>query len=81
MSSFQFTKFSGGRFFLIFLSFFGSPAAFTSALCVLDLVLGGLGYDHALGIEARAACATGDLMELAAAQAAHLAAVELGELP
>ena len=32
VSSFQFTKFSGGRFFLIFLSFFGSPAAFTSAL-------------------------------------------------
>ena len=49
-------------------------------LVVLDLVLGGLGYDHALGVEARATRATGDLMELAAAQAAHLAAVELGEL-
>ena len=38
---------------LIFLSFFGSPAAFTSGLVILDLVLGGLGYDHALGVEAR----------------------------
>ena len=46
---------------------------------VLDLVLRGLGDDHALGIEARAAGATGNLMELAGAQATHLVAVELGE--
>ena len=49
-------------------------------LVVLDLVLGGLGYDHTLGVEARTTRATGDLMELAAAQTAHLATVELGEL-
>ena len=54
--------------------------SFHLGLVVLNLVLGSLGYDHALGIEARAACATGDLMELTAAQAAHLATVELSEL-
>ena len=46
---------------------------------VLDLVLRGLGDDHALGIEARTAGATSDLMELTGAQATHLVAVELGE--
>ena len=46
---------------------------------VLDLVLRGLGDDHALGIEARAAGATSNLMELAGAQTTHLVAIELGE--
>ena len=48
-------------------------------LGVLDLVLRGLGDDHALGIEARTAGATGNLMELAGAQTTHLVAIELGE--
>ncbi len=47
---------------------------------VLDVMLGRLGYHHALGVEAAASSATGNLMELAAFQAAHLAAVELGQL-
>ena len=42
-------------------------------------MLRGLGDDHALGVEARAAGATGNLMELAGAQATHLVAIELGE--
>ena len=42
-------------------------------------MLGCLGNYHALGIKARATGATGDLMELAGAQATHLVAVELGE--
>ena len=42
-------------------------------------MLGCLGNHHALGIETRAAGATGNLMELAGAQATHLVAVELGE--
>ena len=42
-------------------------------------MLRGLGDDHTLGIEARTAGATSDLMELTGAQATHLVAVELGE--
>ena len=42
-------------------------------------MLRGLGDDHALGIEARTAGATGNLMELAGAQTTHLVAIELGE--
>ena len=42
-------------------------------------MLGCLGDHHALGIEARAAGATGNLMELAGAQTTHLVAIELGE--
>ena len=42
-------------------------------------MLGCLGDDHALGIEARAAGATGNLMKLAGAQTPHLVAVKLGE--
>ena len=38
-----------------------------------------LGNNHTLGIKARAAGATGNLMELAGAQATHLVTVELGE--
>ena len=46
---------------------------------VLDLVLGRLGDDHALGIEARTPRAPRDLVELARAQTAHFVAVELRE--
>ena len=46
---------------------------------VLDVVLGRLGDDAALGVEARAARAAHDLVELARVQVAHAAAVELGE--
>ena len=46
---------------------------------VLDLVLRRFGDAHALGIEAGAPRAAGDLMKLARPQAALLVAVELGE--
>ena len=59
--------------------FFGVVARFGHKLGILDLVLGCLGNHHALGIEARAAGATGNLMKLAGAQTTHLVAVELGE--
>ena len=42
-------------------------------------MLGCLGNHHALGIKARAAGATGNLVELAGAQTTHLVAIELGE--
>ncbi len=48
-------------------------------LCVLNLVLGRLGDDAALGVEARAAGAAGNLVELAGVQAAHAVAVVFGE--
>ena len=54
-------------------------ARFGHKFGIFDLVLGCLGNHHALGIEARTAGATGNLMELAGAQATHLVAIELGE--
>ena len=69
----------GGLFLFNLTEFFGVVARLGHELGVLDLVLRGLGDDHALGIEARAAGAAGYLMELAGAQATHLVAVELGE--
>ena len=48
-------------------------------LRVLDLVLGREGHHHALGVEAAPARPPCDLVELANAQAAHPAAVELRE--
>ncbi len=76
---FQVTKPSGGLFLFDLTELFGVAARFGHKRGILDLVLGCLGDHHALGIEARAAGATGDLMELAGAQTAHLVAVELGE--
>ena len=55
-------------------------AGFQQGLVVLDLVLGGERHHHALGVEARPSRTAYDLVELARAQAAHLGAVELGEL-
>ena len=57
----------------------GIVARLCHELGVFNLVLGCLGNHHALGIEARAAGATGNLMKLAGAQTTHLVAVELGE--
>jgi hypothetical protein len=48
-------------------------------LRVLDLVLGGHRDHVALGVEARATGTTGDLVELAGREPAHLLPVELGE--
>ena len=42
-------------------------------------MLRGLGDDHTLGVKARAAGTTGNLMKLTGAQATHLVAVELSE--
>ena len=69
----------GGLLLFNLAEFFGVVARLGHELGVLDLVLGCLGNHHALGIEARAAGATGNLMELAGAQATHLVAVELCE--
>ena len=55
-------------------------ASLEHRLVVLDLVLGGQRHHHALGVESGAPRAAHDLMELAAAQPAHLLPVELGEL-
>ena len=69
-----------GRFFLLDAAqLFGVVAGLGHELSVLDIVLGGLGDHHALGVKARAPGAAGDLVELACAQAAHAVAVELGE--
>ena len=69
----------GGLFLFNLAELLGVVARLGHELSVLDLVLRGLGDDHALGIEARTAGATSDLMELTGAQATHLVAVELGE--
>ena len=69
----------GGLFLFNLTELFGVVARFGHKLGILDLVLGCLGDHHALGIEARAAGATGNLMELAGAQTTHLVAIELGE--
>ena len=69
----------GGLFLFNLTEFFGVVACFGHKLGILDLVLGCLGNHHALGIEARAAGATGNLMELTGAQTTHLVAIELGE--
>ena len=69
-----------GSFLLFNLAeLFGVVACLGHELGVLDLVLRGLGDDHALGVKARATGAAGDLMELTGAQTTHLVAVELGE--
>ena len=69
-----------GRLFLLQLAqLLGVVARLLQRLGVLDLMLGRLGDHHAFGIEARTARATGDLMELAGAQPAHLETVELRE--
>ena len=49
-------------------------------LVVLDLVLGGERHHHALGVKPGPPRPAHDLVELARTQAAHLGAVELGEL-
>ena len=61
------------------LHLFGVAHGLELGLVVLDLVLRRFGDDHALGIEAGAPRAAGDLMKLARPQAALLVAVELGE--
>ena len=69
----------GGLLLFNLTELFGVVARLGHELGVLNLVLRCLGDDHALGVEARAAGATSDLMELTGAQATHLVAVELGE--
>ena len=69
----------GGLLLFNLAELFGVVARLGHKLGILDLVLGCLGDDHALGIEARAAGTTGNLMELAGAQTTHLIAIELGE--
>ena len=69
----------GGLFLFNLTELFGVVARFGHKLGILDLVLGCLGNHHALGIKARAAGATGNLVELAGAQTTHLVAIELGE--
>ena len=69
----------GGLFLFNLTEFFGVVARFGHKLGILDFVLGRLGNHHTLGIEARAAGATGNLMELAGAQTTHLVAIKLGE--
>ena len=63
-------------FLLDFALFLRIAASFLQGLGVFDLVLRRFGYDHAFGIEPRAAGTTGYLMKLAGAQTAHLEAVE-----
>ena len=69
----------GGLLLFDLAELLGVVARLGHKLCVFDFVFRRLGNDHALGIKARAAGATGDLMELTGAQATHLVAVELGE--
>ena len=69
----------GGFFLFNLTEFFGVVACLGHELGVLDLVLGCLGNHHTLGVKARTAGATGNLMKLAGAQTTHLVAVELGE--
>ena len=69
----------GGLLLFNLAELLGVVARLGHELGILDLVLGCLGNHHALGIEARAAGATGNLMELACAQTTHLVAIELGE--
>ena len=69
----------GGLLLFNLAELLGVVARLGHELGVLDLVLGCLGNHHALGIEARTAGATGNLMKLAGAQTTHLVAVELGE--
>ena len=69
----------GGLLLFNLAELLGVVARLGHELGVLDLVLRGLGDDHALRIEARTAGATGNLMELAGAQTTHLVAIELGE--
>ena len=57
----------GGLLLFNLAELLGVVARLGHELGVLDLVFRGLGDDHALGVEARAAGATGDLMELAGA--------------
>ena len=57
----------GGLLLFDLTELFGVVARLGHELGVLDLVFRGLGDDHALGVKARAAGATGDLMELAGA--------------
>ena len=69
----------GGLFLFNLTEFFGVVARFGHKLGVFDLVLRRLGNYHTLGVKARAAGATGNLVELAGAQTTHLVTVELGE--
>ena len=69
----------GGLLLFNLAELLGVVARLGHELGVLDLVLRGLGDDHALGVKARATGATGNLVELTGAQATHLVAVELGE--
>ena len=62
---------------LDFLEFLRIVPGLGDGLGVFDLVFGRLGDDQSLRVEAHAAGAAGDLMELAGAQATHLGAVEL----
>ena len=57
----------------------GVAAGLAQRAGVLDVVLGGLGDDVALGVEAGASRAAHDLVELARVEVAHAPPVELGE--
>ncbi len=69
----------GRLLFLDSAQLFGVVAGLGQEFGVLDVVLGGLGNHHALGVKARTSGAAGNLVELAGAQTAHAIAVELGE--
>ena len=69
----------GGLLLFNLAELLGVVACLGHELGVLDLVLRGLGDDHTLGVKARAAGTTGNLMKLTGAQATHLVAVELSE--
>ena len=76
---FQPTNPSGGFLVLILRAFLGSPPALASARRVLDVVLGGLGDDVALGVKAGTPRAAHDLVKLAGVEVAHAPSVKLGE--
>ena len=69
-----------GRLLLLYLAqLLRVVARLRHQLRVLYVVLGRLGYHHALGVEAAPPGTPHDLVELAGAQPAHLVAVELRE--
>ena len=69
----------GQRFLLDLLGLLRVAACLGERPCLLDVVLGRLDEHLALGVEARPARASRDLVELARVQAAHAVAVELGQ--
>ena len=73
-------KVRGWRLHLDLAGALGVSTCLGQRLCALDVVLGGLCDHAALGIEAGAAGAPCNLVELARVESAHVPAIELGEL-